>query len=302
VGYWEVWEDGGEILITPLNKSILNEVQDLKWVQDQKVSLSSPINRTNTLMLEIDELKRVDVMVTETKKTNIQSTNSPNISSQNDDKITSRVAGWLINLVYPLADKIIFPFFFKDIRIEGKENVPKTGAVIIAPTHRSRWDALIVPYATGKMVTGRNPRFMVSANEMKGIQGWFIRRLGGFPVDTERPSLDSLYHSADLLSQGEMVVIFPEGNIYRIGDMVHSLKRGVAKIALEIEASNPEVEVKILPVAIQYSEPIPSRGCSVKVKIGSPLTVNNYLDGSIRENSIRLTADLKVSLEKELAS
>lgn len=222
------------------------------------------------------------------------------VSSSNQEDISSRIAPWLIKLVYPLADKIIFPFFFQEIHIEGKENVPKKGAVIIAPTHRSRWDALIVPYATGKMVSGRNPHFMVSANEIKGIQGWFIRRLGGFPVDTEKPGLESLYHSAKLLSQGEMVVIFPEGNIYRIANMVNPLKRGVAKIALEVEASNPEVEVKILPIAILYSEPIPSRGCRVKVKIGSPLIVNHYLNGSLRENSIRLTADLKTSLEKEL--
>lgn len=222
------------------------------------------------------------------------------VSSTKED-INSRIAPWLINLVYPLADKIIFPFFFQEIQIEGKENVPRKGAVIIAPTHRSRWDALIVPYATGKMVTGRNPHFMVSANEIKGIQGWFIRRLGGFPVDTEKPGLESLYHSAKLLSQGEMVVIFPEGNIYRIANMVNPLKRGVAKIALEVEASNPEVQVKILPIAILYSEPIPSRGCSVKVRIGLPLTVSNYLNGSIRENSIRLTTDLKASLEKELS-
>ncbi len=233
--------------------------------------------------------------------TEVKSTSTLNLSSQNGDTITSRVAPWLIKLVYPLANRIIFPFFFNKIEIQGKENVPTKGAVIIAPTHRSRWDALIVPYATGKMVTGRNPHFMVSANEMKGIQGWFIRRLGGFPVDTERPGLESLYYSASLLSQGEMVVIFPEGNIYRTANMVNPLKRGVAKIALEVEANNPEVEVKILPVAIVYDEPIPSRGCSVKVKIGSPLTVNNYLNGSIRENSMRLTADLKVSLEKELS-
>lgn len=217
------------------------------------------------------------------------------------DKITSRIVPWLIKLVYPLADKIIFPFFFKSIDIEGKENVPKKGAVIIAPTHRSRWDALIVPYATGKMVSARNPYFMVSVNEIKGIQGWFIRRLGGFPVDTERPGLESLYHSASLLSQGEMVVIFPEGNIYRTANMINPLKRGIAKIALEVEESNPEVGVKILPVAILYDEPIPSRGCTVKVKIGSPLTVNDYLNGSIRQNSIRLTADLKLSLEENLS-
>jgi len=232
----------------------------------------------------------------------VTKTESSITKNENQHMIKSEISPWLIRLVYPLANRIIFPFFFKNIHIEGKENVPKSGAVIIAPTHRSRWDALIVPYATGRMVTNRDPFFMVSANEMKGFQGWFIRRLGGFPVDTERPGLESLYHSGKLLSEGKMVVIFPEGNIYRTVNTVNPLKRGIAKIALEVEASNPEVEVKILPVAIKYSEVIPSRGCSVNVKIGSCLRVNEYLNGSIRENSIRLTADLKTSLQNELNS
>ncbi|BAQ65267.1 1-acyl-sn-glycerol-3-phosphate acyltransferase [Geminocystis sp. NIES-3709] len=214
-----------------------------------------------------------------------------------ESQITSHISPWLIKLVYPLATRFLFPFFFKKIEITGQENVPKTGAVIIAPTHRSRWDALIVPYATGKLVSGRNPHFMVSANEMKGLQGWFIKRLGGFEVNTDRPGMDSLRHSFDLLCQGEMVVIFPEGNIYRTDD-VQTLKRGVAKIALEVETAKPEVEVKILPLTVKYSEPIPQRGCSVSVKIGECLTVKNYHGKSIRESSFLLTEDLAKSLTK----
>lgn len=216
-------------------------------------------------------------------------------TSHNESQITSYISPWLIKLVYPLATRLIFPFFFKNIEIIGKENIPKTGALIIAPTHRSRWDALIVPYATGKLVSGRNPHFMVSANEMKGIQGWIIRRMGGFEVNTDRPGMESLRHSFDLLCQGEMVVIFPEGNIYRTDD-VQPLKRGVAKIALEVETAKPEVKVKILPVTIKYSQAIPERGGSVSVKIRECLTVHNYQGKSLRESSFLLTADLAKSL------
>lgn len=212
-----------------------------------------------------------------------------------ENQITSHISPWLIKLIYPLATKLIFPFFFKKIEIIGKENVPKTGAVIIAPTHRSRWDALIVPYATGKLVSGRNPHFMVSANEMRGIQGWIIRRMGGFEVNTNRPGMESLRHSFDLLSQGEMVVIFPEGNIYRTDD-VQPLKRGVAKIALEVETAKPEMQIKILPLTIKYSQAIPQKGCSVTVKIGECLTVKDYQGKSPRESSFLLTADLAKSL------
>jgi 1-acyl-sn-glycerol-3-phosphate acyltransferase len=73
---------------------------------------------------------------------------------------------------------LVLPAFFSKITVTGQENIPLTGGVILAPTHRSRWDALILPYAVGRLVSGRDLRFMVSANEMKGVQGWFIRRLG----------------------------------------------------------------------------------------------------------------------------
>ncbi len=212
-------------------------------------------------------------------------------------KITSGVVPWMTKIAYGLADKLIFPWFFRHINITGTENVPKTGAVIIAPTHRSRWDALVVPYATGRITSGRDPHFMVSANEMKGVQGWFIRRFGGFPVNTQRPGLESLRHSADLLSQENMVVIFPEGNIYR-SEEVKPLKRGIAKIALEVEKDHPQMEIKILPVSIKYDQEIPQRGSSVSIKIGSCLTVKDYQNGSDRENSIVLTKDLQKSLQE----
>jgi 1-acyl-sn-glycerol-3-phosphate acyltransferase len=213
-----------------------------------------------------------------------------------ETQITSHISFWLLRIVYFLTTKFIFPFFFKKIIITGKENVPKNGAVIIAPTHRSRWDALIVPYTTGKLVSGRNPHFMVSVNEMNGLQGWIVRRMGGFPVNTDKPGLDSLRHSFDLLCQGEMVVIFPEGNIFRTNE-IQPLKRGVAKIALEVEAVKPEMDIKILPMTIKYSEPVPSRGCSVTVNIGKCLKVSDYQEKSSRQNSIALTASLANSLE-----
>ena len=220
------------------------------------------------------------------------------IAQSNQEQVTikSKIVPWLSKVAYFLGDKLIFPWFFRQVEITGQENIPKYGAVIIAPTHRSRWDALVVPYATGKIISGRDPYFMVSANEMRGIQGWLIGRLGGFPVNTDRFSLNSLYHSVNLLSQNNMVVIFPEGNIFR-SDEVKPLKRGVAKIALEVIQNYPESEIKILPVSIKYNEPMPSRGSSVSVKIGVPLQVKDYHTNSVRKNSFYLTADLENYLQ-----
>ncbi|MGB3209061.1 MAG: 1-acyl-sn-glycerol-3-phosphate acyltransferase [Crinalium sp.] len=230
----------------------------------------------------------------------MQLSSEPNIQTSTPIKegsITSRVAGWLKSIVYPVARYGLLPFYFSQIQIIGQENLPKEGAVILAPTHRARWDAFVVPYATGPYVTGRDLRFMVSANEMKGLQGWFVRRLGGFPVDPEQPGIGSFRHGVELLLNKEMLVIFPEGNIFR-DHQVHPLKRGLARIALQVESMEPGLEIKIVPISINYSHPFPKWRGTVKVNIGSPLEVADYSKESPKKGARKLTADLETAIKQ----
>ena len=221
-----------------------------------------------------------------------------NLNADKADELNSRVSPWLSKILYPLGCYLVIPRFFGKIEISGQENIPLTEPVIVAPTHRSRWDAVIVPYAVGRLVSGRDLRFMVSANEVKGIQGWVIRRMGGYPVNTDRPQLNSVRHSVELLKLNqEMLVIFPEGGIFN-DYQIHPLKRGVASIALQAETDKSERGVKILPVGIRYSQPYPTWGADVRVDIGSPLAVGEYYGKSLRQSSQKLTAALQKSLEK----
>ena len=75
--------------------------------------------------------------------------------------------------------------YLSDRTVLGAENLPKQGPVLLAPTHRARWDALMIPMAAGRRVTGRDCRFMVTRTEMSGLQGWFLHRLGCFAVDQQ---------------------------------------------------------------------------------------------------------------------
>lgn len=210
--------------------------------------------------------------------------------------VTSRVAPWLAPLAYFLGRRLLLPLYFGKISVVGQENLPTSGPVILAPTHRSRWDALMVPATAGRAVTGRDLRFMVSANEASGFQGWFVRRLGGFPVNTDRASISTLRHGVEILLQGEMLVIFPEGNIFRDGSL-HPLKPGLARLALSAESSHPGLDVKIVPIGISYSQSFPQRGCNVCIQIGSPLAAADYNQGSIKQNAKQLTNDLTTALK-----
>jgi len=212
------------------------------------------------------------------------------------DATTSHVSPWLVRLVYPLGRHLVLPFYFGKIEVRGRENLPKDNPVIFAPTHRSRWDALMLAYAAGRDITGRDLQFMVSIDEMKGVQGWFIRRLGGFSVDPKHPGISSLRHGIELLEEGKVLVIFPEGNIFRTEE-IQPLEPGLARIALHAETDQPGLGIKIVPIQIHYSQPVPHKGCDVDIHIGSPLSVADYCHKPVKGCAGKIRGDLRQALQ-----
>jgi 1-acyl-sn-glycerol-3-phosphate acyltransferase len=211
----------------------------------------------------------------------------------------SAMSPWLADFAYELNHRFLLPTYFDRITVTGQANVPQSGPVIFAPTHRSRWDGLLVPYALGLHGTGRYPRYMVTIDEMQGLQGWFIRCLGGFPVDTRSPGVASLRYGIELLHQGQPLVIFPEGGKLlenrRAG--VNRLHPGLARIAVQAQLTQSHCDVKIVPLAINYRDPRVGR-CAVDIQIGAPLTVSDYHDGSAKGNARRMTGDLAQALRR----
>ncbi|MEB3160666.1 MAG: 1-acyl-sn-glycerol-3-phosphate acyltransferase [Synechocystis sp.] len=207
----------------------------------------------------------------------------------------SKVSAWLMALIYPLGQKILH-WYFGEITITGQAHLSDTGPIILAPTHRSRWDGILLSFAAGRRVTGRDLRFMVTASEVRGVQGWLIRHLGGFPIDTTRPELSSLFYSVALLRGGEMLVIFPEGGIFH-DRQVHPLKRGVGRIAMEVYKQDPETTMQVIPVTIQYSDPFPKRGTNVDIAFGPGIAANQFDPTKVKSSSEQLTQRLKGSLQ-----
>lgn len=193
--------------------------------------------------------------------------------------------------LYFLGKNLVLPFYFNKIEFTGQENIPATEPVILAPTHRSRWDGLMMSYAAGFPTTKRNLRFMVTKNEMKGIQGTILKRVGCFPVEIGKPSVSTFRHSIEVLCNQEILVIFPEGGIFE-DNIVHPVKPGISRIALVAQSMLAQ-DVKIVPVSLHYDPIPPCRGANVYLDFGRPLNVANYLQGSSRDNFQSLTADLE---------
>ncbi|MCM1982861.1 lysophospholipid acyltransferase family protein [Lyngbya confervoides] len=214
----------------------------------------------------------------------------------------SEISPILTSLLYPLGNRVVLPSFFKSLSIQGQSHFPASGPLIIAPTHRSRWDGLVVGHCMGRPATGRDLRYMVSCNEMQGLQGWLIRQFGGFAIDPDEPSVKVLRHGVELLLNHEALVIFGEGDIFQ-HRQVNWIKPGLARIALQaqrqlLRRSSEAPAVKILPVGLYYSDLVPRRGSWVEVRIGAPMSMDHYLQRPMKDAAQAITQDLKSRLNQ----
>jgi 1-acyl-sn-glycerol-3-phosphate acyltransferase len=191
--------------------------------------------------------------------------------SDGDRLVNTHVSPWLGPLAMVTTQDLALPLWFRDIQVEGRDCLPPAGPVLLAPTHKARWDALLLPYAAGRRVTGRDCRFMVTLDEMRGVQGWLLRRLGCFAVNQARPTLASLRHAVDLLARGEQLVVFPEGRIRREATAALRLQQGLARLAAL--AASRGVAVPVLPVGIAYSHACPRPCDRAAVVIGEPMWI-----------------------------
>ena len=193
-------------------------------------------------------------------------------------------------LAMVLTQDVALKGYFSQQIVLGADRLPKHGPVLLAPTHRARWDALMLPFAAGRRVTGRDCRFMVTRTEMVGIQGWFLHRLGCFAVDQGRPSMTTLRYAIDLLSAGEQVVVFPEGRIHRTDEPIR-LQQGLARLAQL--ATRQGVPVQVVPVGLAYSEVRPRLFGRAALCFGDALRVN----GQGREATRSFNNELAVRMQ-----
>ena len=137
---------------------------------------------------------------------------------------------------------------------------------------------------------------MVTKPEMRGIQGWFLKRLGCFSINQLSPSLTTLRHAIDLIEKGEPLVVFPEGKINKYGRKL-VLKEGLYRLArLATKKTKP---IFIVPIGIAYSKVSPQFRSDFCLSLGTPIEMTDYLNLTIKEFNIFLNE--KMIKEEEIA-
>ena len=149
--------------------------------------------------------------------------------------------------------------------IEGRENLPPSGAYVLAPVHRSYIDTPIAA-----CVTTRRLRFLGKDSMWKyGWFGWVLSALGAIPVTRNTADREAMQRARTVLDAGEPLVLFPEGE-RKEGPIVQPLFDGAVYVALR-------AGVPIVPVGIGGSQAVMPKGArmvrpaKVRVLIGEPI-------------------------------
>lgn len=202
-----------------------------------------------------------------------------------------RVSGGLIALLRPIH-RLFIPAYFR-LTVRHAARIPRTGPVLLCPTHRSRWDPVILPWLTRRVL-----RSMTSHDEIIGLQGVFMRRLGAFAVNTRRPSPGTFRACLSVLHTGQVLVIYPEGTIFSYPpDQVHPLRPGTAWIALKVQQGLPPGQtLQIVPIRFRYGRVHPKFRTAVEIEVREPIAVAGYLDQPERQAIAALTAAIQVGL------
>ncbi|NKB88230.1 MAG: MFS transporter [Acidobacteria bacterium] len=198
------------------------------------------------------------------------------------------IAAGTVWAIYLLPDALLRFFLllstntFYRLRVEGGENIPEEGGALLVPNHVSFVDAFLLLASTDRPI-----RFLADETY---YNHWllrpFMRSLGAIPISTSsgpKLILKAMRAAGDAIERGEVVCVFPEGQITRIGMML-PFQRGFQRI---VKGRN----VPIVPVYLdqvwgsifsrsdgRFFTKIPARiPYPVTISVGSPLRADTPL-------------------------
>lgn len=166
-------------------------------------------------------------------------------------------------MFYKFAKAIFFPIIYLLFwpKVEGIENIPQDGKVIIYSNHSSNFDPIVLG-----VLMPRKIHFMAKEELFKiPIFGAAIKGLGAFPIRRGRVDISAIKNSLKILKDGKVLGMFPEGTRSESGE-IQDFARGIASIALRAESC-------VIPVAI-----IDGYRCfrPITVRAGQPIYYSEY--------------------------
>jgi 1-acyl-sn-glycerol-3-phosphate acyltransferase len=162
-------------------------------------------------------------------------------------------------------------------RVEGAENIPGTGPVILAGNHLTFIDSLILPLVCNRRVYFIGKDEYVTGKGIKGkVMAWFFTGCGMIPVDRDGANggVAALMTGRRVLEEGKLFGIYPEGTRSPDGRLYRG-RTGIARLTLMTGAP-------VLPFAMIGTDKVQPGGAGiprpgrVTVRFGKPMEFSRY--------------------------
>jgi 1-acyl-sn-glycerol-3-phosphate acyltransferase len=167
------------------------------------------------------------------------------------------------------------------LRARGVEHLPE-GGFVLAANHTSNFD----PWPLGiPLLPGRQLRFMAKAELFNPVFTPILNAGGAFKVRRGEGDVEAMRTAIELVGEGEIVVMFPEGTRQRKGLRKRHAARphtGAARIALAAGAP-------LVPAAIGGTDRLRRLG-PLRVAYGEPIDVSD-LDGKDTKTAAQVATD-----------
>lgn len=170
-------------------------------------------------------------------------------------------------ILYRVVRTLGYPIFLLLYRpeFEGRNNIPKSGSVILAGNHTNNLDAAIMLAGPKRVV------HMLAKKELfkSKISNAFFRSMGCIPVDRKIHDENAKSEAIEVLKNNEVIGIFPEGTVNRTNDIILPFKYGAVSFAKKTGAY-------IVPFTITGKYKLFRR--SIKITYGKPYKVTDDLE------------------------
>jgi len=200
---------------------------------------------------------------------------------------------WYLFVKYYM--RIGFAFYFKKIKVSGVENIPKNKAILFVANHQN---ALVDPLLIGAL-TPRELNFLTRSDVFSTpLIKALLSSVNMLPIYRMKDGLNSLAKNEEvfqkcytILHNKGTVLIFPEGN-HNIKRRLRILSKGFTRIVHGALDQNPEQEIYVLPIGINYTN-AKKYGSSLHLIYGKPIKVE-------QQSASGQTSDLKNEVSESL--
>ena len=176
--------------------------------------------------------------------------------------------------------RLAIRLFYRKVEIQGEENLPMEGPVLLAPNHQNAFmDALLPATLCPRII-----HFLVRADVFKSsLARRFFESIHMMPVYRQRDGIQNLAKHEEtfekcyeILRTGQTLLLFPEATHEGVRKL-RPLSKGFSRILFGALEGHEDLDIQVVPYGLNYSNYSDSQS-SVLISYGKPISVQDYHD------------------------